>query len=111
LEAGGNNGRGREDVLRLSGWSKAPAGGWFLRRAPLKEQAGKRKPDIVSKKKVQTKSEQTIGFWIYRKLDLTQGVQYEYAVTGNIACRTRVRTVRAALTRDRGDAEKQLRRV
>ncbi len=97
LEAG-QQWQGREDVLRLSGWSKERR--VVVLRRPLKSQPAA-EAETVSKKKSKRKAAQQLT------LDLPeltyQGVQYEYAVLVT-SLPDEVRTV-AQHYRDRGDAE------
>lgn len=94
----GQQWQGREDVLRLSGWSKA-------RRVVVLRRPMKSKPateaETVGKKKSKRKAAKQLT------LDLPelayQGVQYEYAVLVT-SLTDEVRTV-AQHYRDRGDAE------
>ncbi len=97
-EEAGQQWQGREDVLRLSGWSKA-------RRVVVLRQPLKSKPETeaenVGKKKSNRRANKQLA------LDLPeltyQGVQYEYAVLVT-SLTDQVRTV-AQHYRDRGDAE------
>ena len=97
LEAG-QQWQGREEVLRLSGWSKERR--VVVLRRPLKSQPAA-EAETVSKKKSKRKAAQQLT------LDLPeltyQGVQYEYAVLVT-SLPDEVRTV-AQHYRDRGDAE------
>jgi hypothetical protein len=97
LEAG-QQWQGREDVLRLSGWSKARR--VVVLRRPLKSKPAT-ESDTVGKKKSKRKASKQLT------LDLPeltyQGVQYEYAVLVT-SLSDEVRTV-AQHYRDRGDAE------
>lgn len=94
----GQQWQGREDVLRLSGWSKARR--VVVLRRPLKSKPAT-EPETVGKKKSKRKASQQLT------LDLPeltyQGVQYEYAVLVT-SLTDEVRTV-AQHYRDRGDAE------
>jgi hypothetical protein len=94
----GQQWQGREDVLRLSGWSKARR--VVVLRRPLKSKPAT-EADTVGKKKSKRKASKQLS------LDLPeltyQGVQYEYAVLVT-SLTDEVRTV-AQHYRDRGDAE------
>ena len=94
----GQQWQGREDVLRLSGWSKERR--VVVVRRPLRSQPAA-ETEAVGKKKSQRKTAQQLT------LDLPelthQGVQYEYAVLVT-SLTDPVRTV-AQHYRDRGDSE------
>jgi len=94
----GQQWQGREDVLRLSGWSKARR--VVVLRRPLKSKPAT-EVESVGKKKPKRKAAKQLT------LDLPeltyQGVQYEYAVLVT-SLTDEVRTV-AQHYRDRGDAE------
>jgi hypothetical protein len=94
----GQQWQGREDVLRLSGWSKARR--VVVLRRPLKSKPAT-ETETVDKKKSKRKAAKQLT------LDLPelayQGVQYEYAVLVT-SLTDEVRTV-AQHYRDRGDAE------
>src|SRR5450631_3794861 len=93
----GQQWQGREDVLRLSGWSKARR--VVVLRRPLKSKA--MAEETEGKKKSKRKTAKQLS------LDLPelsyQGVQYEYAVLVT-SLPDEVRTI-AQHYRDRGDAE------
>jgi hypothetical protein len=94
----GQQWQGREDVLRLSGWSKERR--VVVLRRPLRNQPAA-EAETVSKRKSKRKAAQQLT------LDLPeltyQGVQYEYVVLVT-SLADEVRTV-AQHYRDRGDAE------
>jgi hypothetical protein len=94
----GQQWQGREDVLRLSGWSKERR--VVVLRRPLRNQPAV-ETEPVGKKKSPRKAAKQLT------LDLPeltyQGTQYEYAVLVT-SLRDEVRSV-AQLYRDRGDAE------
>src|SRR6266496_1668283 len=95
---GGQQWQGREDVLQLSGWSKARR--VVVLRRPLKSQP-EAEAETVEKKKSKRKSAKQLT------LDLPEltyeGRQYEYAVLVT-SLPDEVRTI-AQHYRDRGDAE------
>jgi hypothetical protein len=94
----GQQWQGREDVLRLSGWSKARR--VVVLRRPLRSKPAAEEETVVGKKKSPRKAQQLT-------LDLPEltyeGVQYEYAVLVT-SLPDEVRSI-AQLYRDRGDAE------
>jgi hypothetical protein len=94
----GQQWQGREDVLRLSGWSKARRA--VVLRRPLRSKPAAEEETVVGKKKSPRKAQQLT-------LDLPEptyeGVQYEYAVLVT-SLPDEVRSI-AQLYRDRGDAE------
>src|ERR1035437_9630412 len=94
----GQQWQGREDVLRLSGWSKERRGGGVGGAGGSKPAA---EEETVGKKKSPRKAAKQLT------LDLPelshQGVQYEYAVLVT-SLTDEVRSI-AQLYRDRGDAE------
>lgn len=94
----GQQWQGREDVLRLSGWSKERR--VVVLRRPLRNQPAV-EAETVSKKKSKRKAAKQLA------LDLPelthQGVQYEYAVLVT-SLTDEVRSI-AQHYRDRGDAE------
>src|ERR1039458_1309492 len=97
-EEAGQQWQGREDVLRLSGWSKERR--VVVLRRPLRSKPGG-EAETVGKKKSKRKGAKQLT------LDLPeltyQGTQYEYAVLVT-SLTDEVRSV-AQLYRDRGDAE------
>jgi hypothetical protein len=97
-EEAGQQWQGREDVLRLSGWSKA-------RRVVVLRRPLKSKPETEAENEGRKKSKRRANKQLALDLpELTyQGVQYEYAVLVT-SLTDQVRTV-AQHYRDRGDAE------
>ena len=97
-EEAGQQWQGREDVLRLSGWSKERR--VVVLRRPLRSKPAAEAETVGKKKSKRRAAKQLI-------LDLPeltyQGTQYEYAVLVT-SLKDEVRSV-AQLYRDRGDAE------
>jgi hypothetical protein len=94
----GQQWQGREDVLQLSGWSKARR--VVVLRRPLRSKPATEEETVVGKKKSPRKAQQlTLGL---PELSY-KGVQYEYAVLAT-SLPDEVRSI-AQLYRDRGDAE------